>query len=153
MEIDECIKKKLRKLEVDIDSLKPYLLKHLRDIEETISNKNEDRAKALDALRQSDYDVKNIAGVTGISRTTFYNYDKLLQRYVELSHEEDYKDDPYAQIRNLRETVRMLQEEKALMEQRDCHELRLREENALLKQQISDKNKTINNLRKRIMKV
>lgn len=151
MEVDERIKKKLRKLGVDIESLKPYLVNHLRSVEENISTRNENRNNAIEFICQNNYDVKSIAEATGISRTTFYNYDRLLQRYVELSHEDDYKDDPCEQIRELRDTVRMLQEEKALMEQRDCRELQLKAENALLKQQIADRDKTINNLRKRIM--
>lgn len=151
MEINYSIKKKLRILGVDIESLKPYLVKHLQKVEEEICTRNDNRSLAMETLRQNDYDVKSIAEATGISRTTFYNYDRLLQRYVELSHENDYKDDLHAQIRNLRETVRMLQEEKALMEQRDCRELQIKAENTRLKQQIADRDKTINNLRKRIV--
>lgn len=150
MEVYDRVKKKLCKLGVDIESLKPYLVKHLHKVEEELGTRNDKRNQAMEAIRQNDYDVKTIAEATGISRTTFYNYDRLLQRYVELSHDDDYKDNPYVQIRELREAVRTLQDEKALMEQRDCRELQMKAENARLKQQIADRDKTINSLRKHI---
>lgn len=151
MEIDDCVKKKLNRLGVDIKSLKPYLIKHLYCIEEEICVRNSKRNEAIKMFQENGYDVKSIAEATGISRTTFYNYDKLLQRYVEISHDDDYKTDPYIQIRELRENIRSLQEEKKLMEQRDCKELQIRAENDRLKQQIAERDKTINILRKRII--
>lgn len=108
MGTDERIKKKLRKLGVDMESIKPFLVKHLRVVEEEINSRNESKAAALEALNQSDYDVKSIAENTGISRTTFYNYDRLLQKYVEISHDEDYENDPYIQIREMRDIIRIL---------------------------------------------
>ncbi|WP_037277272.1 hypothetical protein, partial [Ruminococcus albus] len=83
----------------------------------------------------------------GISRTTFYSYDGLLQKYVELSHDEDYRDDLYEQIKTLKEKVHRLQEEKTLMAKRDCQELLLRAENKRLKEQLADRDKTIYSLR------
>lgn len=148
MEKDDRIRQKLKRLDVEMDTLMPNLRKYIDCIEDVIISIRDEKNNALRAYTNCDYDVKSIAKTTGISRTTFYNYDRLLQRYIELSHAEDLKDDLFNRIKKLHETVRILQEEKNLMEQRDCKELLLEEENSQLRQQIVEKNRIINNLRK-----
>lgn len=152
MEASERVNKMLKKLGVDATLLKKNLVKYLIQIEETLEEKRTRRAALLQEINNSNYTVKSIAQETGISRTTFYSYDRLLQKYVEMSHDEDYKDDPYEQINSLKETVRQLQEEKALMAKRDCKELLLRAENKRLKEQLADRDKTIDSLRTAVIR-
>lgn len=152
MEASERVNAILKKLGVDATDLKKNLVKYLVQIEEVLEQKRTRRATLHQELADSDYTVKSIAQETGISRTTFYSYDGLLQKYVELSHDEDYRDDPYEQIKSLKETVRRLQEEKALMARRDCQELLLRAENKRLKEQLADRDKTINSLRSAVIR-
>lgn len=152
MEASERVNAILKKLGVDATDLKKNLVKYLVQIEEVLEQKRTRRATLHQELADSDYTVKSIAQETGISRTTFYSYDGLLQKYVELSHDEDYRDDPYEQIKSLKETVRRLQEEKALMAKRDCQELLLRAENKRLKEQLADRDKTINSLRSAVIR-
>lgn len=152
MEASERVNAILKKLGVDATDLKKNLVKYLVQIEEVLEQKRTRRATLHQELADSDYTVKSIAQETGISRTTFYSYDGLLQKYVELSHDEDYRDDPYEQIKSLKETVRRLQEEKALMARRDCKELLLRAENKRLKEQLDDRDKTINSLRSAVIR-
>lgn len=152
MEVSERVNAILKKLGVDATDLKKNLVKYLVQIEEVLEQKRPRRATLYQELADSNYTVKSIAQETGISRTTFYSYDGLLQKYVELSHDEDYRDDPYEQIKSLKETVRRLQEEKALMARRDCKELLLRAENKRLKEQLADRDKTINSLRSAVIR-
>ena len=152
MEIDERIRRKLKQLERDMDTLKPFLLQHLRTIEGALSSIAEQRKHEYAMLRLCDYDVLSLAQSTGISRSTFYNYDRLLQRYVVLSHDLDFKDDPIRIATDLREMVHMLREEKALMEKRDCRELQMKDEISRLNQQLADRDKTIDNLRQLLYK-
>lgn len=95
MEASERVNAILKKLGVDATDLKKNLVKYLVQIEEVLEQKRTRRATLHQELADSDYTVKSIAQETGISRTTFYSYDGLLQKYVELSHDEDYRDDPY----------------------------------------------------------
>ena len=152
MEASERVNAILKKLGVDATDLKKNLVKYLMQIEEVLEQKRTRRATLHQELADSDYTVKSIAQETGISRTTFYSYDGLLQKYVELSHDEDYRDDPYEQIKSLKETVHRLQEEKTLMARRDCQELLLRAENKRLKEQLADRDKTINSLRSAVIR-
>lgn len=147
MEASERINIILKKLDIDATTLKKNLVKYLVQIEEVLEQKRTRRRELLKELTESDYTVKSIAQETGISRTTFYSYVGLLQKYVELSHDEDYRDDLYEQIKSLKEKVHRLQEEKTLMAKRDCQELLLRAENKRLKEQLADRDKTINSLR------
>ena len=152
MEASERVNAILKKMDVDATDLKKNLVKYLVQIEGVLEQKRTRRATLHQELADSDYTVKSIAQETGISRTTFYSYDGLLQKYVELSHDEDYRYDPYEQIKSLKETVRRLQEEKALMAKRDCQELLLRSENKRLKEQLADRDKTINSLRSAVIR-
>lgn len=152
MEASERVNAILKKMDVDATDLKKNLVKYLVQIEGVLEQKRTRRATLHQELADSDYTVKSIAQETGISRTTFYSYDGLLQKYVELSHDEDYRYDPYEQIKSLKETVRRLQEEKALMAKRDCQELLLRSENKRLKEQLADRDKTINSLRSTVIR-
>ena len=152
MEASERVNAILKKLGVNATDLKKNLVKYLVQIEGVLEQKRTRRATLHQELADSDYTVKSIAQETGISRTTFYSYDGLLQKYVELSHDEDYRDDPYGQIKSLKETVRRLQEEKTLMARRDCQELLLRAENKRLKEQLADRDKTINSLRSAVIR-
>lgn len=152
MEASERVNAILKKMDVDATDLKKNLVKYLVQIEGVLEQKRTRRATLHQELADSDYTVKSIAQETGISRTTFYSYDGLLQKYVELSHDEDYRYDPYEQIKSLKETVRRLQEEKALMAKRDCQELLLRSENKRLKEQLADRGKTINSLRSTVIR-
>ena len=152
MEASERVNAILKKMDVDATDLKKNLVKYLVQIEGVLEQKRTRRATLHQELADSDYTVKSIAQETGISRTTFYSYDGLPQKYVELSHDEDYRYDPYEQIKSLKETVRRLQEEKALMAKRDCQELLLRSENKRLKEQLADRDKTINSLRSTVIR-
>ena len=147
METSDRVNSILRKMNVDAALLKKNLVKYLLQIEEILGQKRSRRATLLQELNSIDYTIKSIAQETGISRTTFYSYNGLLQKYVELSHDEDYEDSPYEQINQLKKTVRKLQEEKDLMATRDCQELLLQAENKRLKEQLADRDKTIDNLR------
>ena len=152
MEASERVNAILKKMDVDATDLKKNLVKYLVQIEGVLEQKRTRRATLHQELADSDYTVKSIAQETGISRTTFYSYDGLLQKYVELSHDEDYRYDPYEQNKSLKEPVRRLQEEKALMAKRDCQELLLRSENKRLKEQLADRDKTINSLRSTVIR-
>lgn len=153
METNDHISSLLKKLGFNEKHIKHYLIKYLEKVEEVISLKREKRIRLTKELHTCDYDIKSIAEETGISRTTFYSYDNLLKKYVELSHEEDYKDDPNRIIKELKETIRCLQEENRLMAVRDCKEMILKKENDDLKQLVQDRDKTIERLRRTIMKV
>ena len=103
MEASERVNAILKKMDVDATDLKKNLVKYLVQIEGVLEQKRTRRATLHQELADSDYTVKSIAQETGISRTTFYSYDGLLQKYVELSHDEDYRYDPYEQIKSLKE--------------------------------------------------
>lgn len=150
METDKIIKTKLQAMGEKPDNVKPFLYEYLRQIEAIITQKNEELNHASDMLSKSVYSVKSIAETIGMSRTTFYSYDKLLQRYIEYSLQETEKDNPYIQITELRETI---QEQKAiigLMESRDVSELLLKHQIKELKNRLSERDKEIARLRARV---
>ena len=152
METVERVNKKLEELNVNSNNLKRNIWNYLMSIEDIIHKKSLKKLQLEKELHECDYNVKSIAEELEISRTIFYSYDKLLQRYIQLSHDNDYKSSSDTQIRELRARIRDLEEEKRLMMERDCRELQLKIENEELKKELSGKDKTIRDLHKRLFK-
>lgn len=146
-EYTEIIRQKLDRLNVNMDTLPNFMVNHLINIEQVISGKRIRRDELLQEISRTNYDVKSISEETNISRTTFYSYEQLLKRYVQLSHETDYQADAVEQIRQQKATIKDLKEQIHLMESRDLKELQLESENSMLKKQIAEKNKLIDFLK------
>lgn len=150
METDKIIKEKLQAMGENPENIKPFLYDYLRQIESIIKQKNEEQKHAADMLSKSVYNVKFIAKTIGMSRTTFYSYDKLLQRYIEYSIQETEKDNPYNQIDELRELIQEQKAKISLMESRDISELLLKHQIKELQNRLSERDKEITRLRARV---
>ena len=91
MEQSKVIKEKLLSMGEDYDALKPFMKAHLEKVESFIQDKQNKQAEALSALREAEYNVSEIAKALDYSRTTLYNHNQLLKRYIEYSLELDSK--------------------------------------------------------------
>lgn len=150
MEENLIIEKKLTSMGVDYTQVKPFLFKYLIEIENIIQQKEQDVVNARTILSRSVYTVKSIADELGKSRTTFYSYDKLLQRYVEYSLLESNANNPLQQIETCRETIREMKEKIAFMESRDTREMLLKYQTKYLKDQLKSKDHEIERLRAKL---
>lgn len=119
MDILESINKKLAVMGESYDELKPFLQTYLQRIETIINEREKTRTEAIDVIKQSSFNVSDISKPLGCSRTTLYNHDQLLKRYIELSVEWHKKSDPFAVLDNYRTELSKMQEQIALMENRD----------------------------------
>lgn len=146
METLDRVKNKLEQLDIDIEQLPDFLVKHLVNIEDVITEKNNRRNELLFEIDKCNYDVSSISEATLISRTTFYSYDHLLKKYVRLSHNIDYRNDTREKIHKQNEIIQNLKEQNHLMRTRDLQELKLQSENSMLKRQIAEKDKIIKSL-------
>ena len=61
MEQSKVIKEKLLSMGEDYDALKPFMKAHLEKVESFIQDKQNKQAEALSALRESEYNVSEIA--------------------------------------------------------------------------------------------
>ena len=150
MEENLIIEKKLTSMGVDYTQVKPFLFKYLIEIENIIQQKEQDVVNARVILSRSVYTVKSIADELGKSRTTFYSYDKLLQRYVEYSLLESNANNPLQQIETCRETIKEMKEKIAFMESRDTREMLLKFQTKHLKDQLKSKDHEIERLRAKL---
>lgn len=153
MKFEEAIKSKLEMIGVDSEKVKPFQAKYLEEIETIIQAKETMLKEVSNSIKGCTYSVKSIASEIGMSRTTFYSYERLLQKYVEVSIELSAKYNPYKEIEGLKEDVQSLRERVLLMESRDVNVLLLKHENMKLKKTINDKNKEIDRLRSRIVEL
>lgn len=132
MDILESINEKLAVMGESYDQLKPFLQAYLQQIETIINERENTRTEAVDAIKRSSFNVSDISKQLGCSRTTLYNHDQILRRYIELSVEWYRKSDPFALLDNYRTEFSKMQEQIALMENRDIDFELLRQENSLL---------------------
>lgn len=151
MELDDVIKEKLIEMELDPEKIKENLMKYLRSIEQLIQEKDSYWKQVLSDIENTKYTVKSVADELKISRTTFYSYDNLLQKYVQHSIEKSKKRNPYNVIQNLEESHKLINSRIKLMEQRDVDVLLLENENELLRNQLKEKNKEVENLKEELI--
>ena len=85
MEYEELIRENLKAIDEDFDELKPFMQKRLVEVETVIQNRREEQENAVEILKSTDYSLKSIANEIGASRTTLYNHEQLLKRYIEYS--------------------------------------------------------------------
>ena len=150
MDYTDIIKSNLSKLGVSYDSLKPFMIKHLEAIEALIQTKNNVRNVAVESIKNSNYTLSSISKELNMSRTTLYNHEQILKRYIELSVELSQASDPYITISILRDEKSQLLSEIGLLMKRDLDIELLKNQNEQLKAEIKDKNKEIERMHRKI---
>lgn len=150
---NEIIKEKLTEIGEDYDSLKPFLRDYLDRIEEIIQSKEMDQTRAIEDLRYASYTVSDISKELNCSRTTLYNHNQLLKRYIEYSIKLSSKKNPYYTCEKLKETIRELQEQVDLMENRDIDFELIKQEKKFLQDKVAEQTKEINRLQNRVIEL
>lgn len=150
MEIIDTIKLKLTALDEDFDSLKKFMQDYLVRIETSISEKEILNLASIQSIRDTSFSVSTIAKELECSRTTLYNHNQLLKRYIEHSEALFNKDNPYYSIESLRSTVALLREQIDQMEVRDVTIEELRFEKEEMVKIIKERDKEIKRLRIRV---
>ena len=150
MEQLEIIKKKLMDMGEDYDALKPFMQEYLMSVETIIMEREKQQAEALATLRGASYSVSDISKTLGCSRTTLYNHNQLLKRYIEHSMALTNANNPIAECEAMRVSKQKLQEQVNLMENRDIDAELSKYEKQILMNRIADKDKEIERLQARI---
>lgn len=151
MEIMEIIKKNLHDIGEDYDLLKPFMQDWLFKVEEVIQNKKASQAEAVDTLKSIDFSVKTIAAEVNASRTTMYNHQQLLRRYIKMAAEKASADNPYSLITKVQTEKSGLQDQINKLMLRDVDIELLKQENRNLAVVLEGKNDEIKRLEERIM--
>jgi len=76
---------KLKELDVDYNTLKPFIKDYLNKIEQIITEKEKIQYEASNTLKTNKFSVASISKELNCSRTTLYNHGALLKKYIELS--------------------------------------------------------------------
>lgn len=153
MEITEIIKENLEKLDEDYDILKPFMQKWLIKIEESIQTKRKSQTEAESILKNMDYTVKSIAEDVGASRTTLYNHEQLLKRYIEISSSMAESSNPYIKIKQIQAEKSIMQEQMNKLMLRDVDIELLKIQLQSLNSILENKNREIKRLESRIMEL
>lgn len=150
MEKIDKIKLKLTKLNENYDDLKPFMQDYLYRIEEFIENKEKVQNEAIKILKTSSYNVSDVSKELGCSRTTLYNHNQLLKKYIEISITLSEENNPYVAYEELKRSKQKLQEQVNLMENRDIDIEIQKHEKKVLNNKIIEQNKEIERLQTRV---
>lgn len=113
------IKSKMEMINENYDLVKPFIQDYLLRIEGIISEKEKQRENANKAIKESTFSISSLSDALDCSRTTFYNHDQLLKRYIEKSIELFEKNGSEAYCESLTEEIRQLKKQISLMQLRD----------------------------------
>ncbi len=150
MEIVPIIKKNLSSIGENYDTLKPFMRTWLEKIETVIQDRKHIQAEASKHLKSVDFSVKSIAEDVGASRTTMYNHQQLLKRYIEYSAAEVASQSPLVDIVKLQEENSVLQDQIKKMMARDIDVELLKMQNRSLSTTLEGKNAEIKRLEARV---
>ncbi len=150
MERLQHIKDKLVCIGESYDSLKPFIQEYLDRIETLIEEQKDVVYKAIKALKDNALTPVAIAKKLGCSRTTLYNHNQILKRYIEHSAECLSKQNPLLEIEENTYKRQMLEEKVTLMEIRDINNEQLKHEHKMLTDLINCKNSEIQRLQRRV---
>lgn len=150
MEYEELIRKNLKAIDEDFDELKPFMQKRLVEVETVIQNRREEQENAVEILKSTDYSLKSIANEIGASRTTLYNHEQLLKRYIEHSAAIASSSNPLLKVDKVQSEKSLLQEEITKLMERDVDLELMRIQNRELSTSLEGKNAEIERLQKRI---
>lgn len=150
MERTDIIKQKLNEIGEDFDALKPFLIDYLEKIEDYIQTKEKMQTEGIKTIKDASFSISSISKELGCSRTTLYNHNSLLKRYIEYSIELFNKENPFIAYENLKNTKTELEKEIDLMEIRDINFELLKHENSMLQSTLKEKNQQIERLESRV---
>lgn len=153
MEITEIVKENLTAIGENYDVLKPFMQNWLVKVEESIQKKKTAQKDAEVAIKSIDYSVKAIAADIGASRTTIYNHEQLLKRYIEHSTVSASASSPYGEIGRLQNEQSILKEQISKLMLRDVDIEILRMQNRTLANTLEGKNSEIQRLEARVQEL
>ncbi|MFL0246573.1 hypothetical protein [Candidatus Clostridium stratigraminis] len=107
--LETSIINKLKEVDVDYSTLKPFIKDYLFKIEQIVTDKENIQYEANNVLKNNKFSVASISKELNCSRTTLYNHGSLLKKYIELSESKFRENNPY-------ETLEDLKTEKAIVE-------------------------------------
>ncbi len=153
MERLQRITDKLINIGENYGSLKPFILEYLNKIETLAEEREQNQSEALKILKDRAFTPAYIAQKLGCSRTTLYNHNQILKRYVEYSAERLIQQNPLTEIDEATHRRQLLETKVSLMEIRDIDNERLKYDCKLLTNQLKAKSAEIQRLQNRVMEL
>jgi hypothetical protein len=138
---------------VNYDSLKPFLKEYLGKIEELFKQQESIQCQAIKSLRENTLTPVAVARELGCSRTTLYNHNQILKRYIECSAERIAEQNPLMEIENHAYKRKILEDQIALMEIRDINNEKLQHDCSVLTDLLKSKTAEIRRLQSRVMEL
>lgn len=147
--ISEITNKKLELIGEDPSKIKPFMMDHLKNIEEYLTAIEAKYNDALDILKLKDCSVSNVAKQFNMSRTTLYNHNSLLKRYIEATEALLLENSPIHQVEKLKTEITDSKNQIDMLYDRDITLEVQKHEIHELSNRLKEKNKEIKRLETR----
>lgn len=149
--IEDRIKLKLEKFDnyngvIVYENLKTYLKDYLKRIEEIIIQKELQEKKAIEELKKNKLSVLSISEELGCSRTTLYNHNGFLKKYIEIAIDLIEEENPFVMYDKMKASIGVLESKIDKMTLRDIDTELLRVENNNLQKSLKEKVQEIERL-------
>jgi hypothetical protein len=138
METNENISIKLNQLGEIPSQISNSLYKYLSKIEDIFTDYETKKQNAMNYIKNTGPTMTEIANIVGCSRTTFYNHNQLIKRYIELSINSLMANNPYTRINKLEDLYQTSKNRYEMLISRDIEYELLRQENEKLISVVKD---------------
>lgn len=145
----ERINEKLLSIGEDPQKVKPFMLEHLAKIETYLISLESDYNAALNTLKLKGCTISAISKKFNMSRTTLYNHDALLKRYIEATEALFITSSPIYQLDRLKAENKNMKKEIEMLYDRDITLEIQKQEIRELANRLKEKNKEVNRLENR----
>lgn len=117
--ISDRIIERLQMLDENPSEIKPFMIDYLNKVDEYIQDIENNQKQAIEALKLKDLNVSAISNLLGTSRTTPYNHNALIKRYMDISEVMLRSDNPLDQMKLLEVEIDKLKREVEMLYDRD----------------------------------
>lgn len=147
---EKIIRKNLAAIGESFDSLPTRITKYLAEIQDEVSQKENQQREALALIKNSSLSVASTMAALGYSRNTAYRHGGILQRYIEYANDNLTKTNLLRIIDGLHEEIRNKDKQLSLIIESNVANLKLQDNVTQLEGVIADKNARIEQMQFRI---
>lgn len=148
-EIINRINEKLELINENYQLLKPFMKNHLKDIETYIIKVEKNQENAVKILNSNQLTLTAIANKLKMSRTTLYNHNQLLKRYINASESLILRENPLTLIEEQKNNINKLEDDIDMLCDRDITLEIQKHEIKELSNRLKEKTNEIKRLEKR----
>lgn len=126
--------------------IKPFMIDYLLVVDKYIENIENRQDQAIETLKLKAFNIKAVSELLGISRTTPYNHNALIKRYIDISESLLREHNPLDQLSLQKEINQKLKNDIEMLYDRDITLEIQKQRSRTLTDRLNEKKKEIERL-------